>query len=343
VIIGFGMTEAARKRIYDYEAGNGDEASIAVVTSVSPYLIEGGETVIVNRPRPLCSAPRIGIGNKPIDDCNYLFTPEQKHEFLQEEPSARRYFRRWVGSREFLNGIERWCLWLRHCPPSELRTMPHVMQRVRAVRKFRAASKSAPTQRLAATPTRFHVENVPDRQFLLIPKYSSWRRQYIPMGWIEPDVLVSDLAFVVPDATMFHFGILSSAMHMAWVRTVCGRIKSDYRYSKKLVYNNFPWPPDVAAAERKRVEEAAGSVLAARAQFPDATLSDLYDPLTMPRELHRAHEKLSRSVDRLYRRAPFGNDRERMEHLFGMWERLSSPISMSPSRIPARRTRKRPK
>jgi len=217
VIVGFATHDTAGKRIYEYE---GEQVTAIPARNISPYLVEGSDYAIVNHSKPLCDVPAIGIGNKPIDGGNYLFTPLEKAEFLKKEPQAEQFFRRWLGSTEFLNGIERWCLWLGDCPPDQLRRMPEAMKRIKAVRDLRLASRSSPTQKLASVPTRFHVENMPKGNYLLIPKVSSARRRYIPMGFISPNLLSSDLVFIFPDATLYHFGILSSAMHMAWVRQV---------------------------------------------------------------------------------------------------------------------------
>jgi hypothetical protein len=206
--------------------------------------------------------------------------------------------------------------------------MPEAVNRVEAVRKFRLASKSEPTRNLASRPTRFHVENFPDSKSLVVPKVSSERRPYIPMGFVKPAVLVSDLCFIVSEANKYHFGILTSLIHMAWVRQVCGRLKSDYRYSNKLVYNNFPWPQEATAAQQAKVEEFAQAVLDARQPFLDAgqTLADLYDPLTMPGVLLKAHQALDRAVDRCYRKEPFESDRQRVEFLFALYQKLTAPL-----------------
>jgi hypothetical protein len=328
VIIGWGLSDRIDKRILDYDETH--EPTVSAVRNISPYLIEGRDRTIVNRSSPLCAVPPIRIGNKPIDDGNYLFTSEEKLAFLLEEPRAGPFFHPWLGSDEFINGIERWCLWLGDCPPNLLRSMPRCIERVEAVRRFRAASRSAPTRRIAETPTRFHVENMPTGRFLLIPKVSSERRQYIPIGFVSPPTLVSDLVFVVQNASLYHFGVLTSAMHMAWVRQVSGRLESRYRYSAKLVYNNFPWPPSATDTQRDRAEAAAQTVLDARAQFPDATLADLYDPNAMPTALCRAHERLDRAVDACYRRQPFTSERQRLEYLFGLYEQLVTPLTATP-------------
>jgi type I restriction-modification system DNA methylase subunit len=326
VIIGFGLGDMAGKRIFDYET-DPHNPIVAPAKNISPYLVEGPDKVIVSRSRPLCDVPEVGIGNKPIDDGNYLFTMEERDEFIRKEPKAAKWFRRWLGSDEFINGWERWCLWLGDCPPNELREMPEAMKRVEAVRRFRLASKSAPTRKLAATPTRFHVENMPSNNFIVVPKVSSERRRYIPIGFMTPETLISDLCFINTDVNTFHFGVLSSAMHMAWVRLVCGRLKSDYRYSAKLVYNNFPWPPSASEKQKGAVEAKAQAVLDARAAYPNSCLADLYDPLTMPAKLTKARAALDRAVDACYRARPFQSDRERVELLFGLYEKLTLPLT----------------
>src|SRR5699024_1161468 len=205
---------------------------------------------------PLGDVPKIGIGNKPIDGGNYLFTAEGKNEFLQQEPLAGKFFKRWLGADEFTKGYYRYCLWLGDASSHELEKMPSVLKRIEAVRKYRLASKSLPTQRLAATPTRFHVENMPENNYLVIPKVSTVRRRYIPIGFESPDTLSSDLVFIIPNASLYHLGIIHSSMHNVWVNSVCGRLGSGYRYSGTLVYNNFPWP-DASEAKRKHIETLA--------------------------------------------------------------------------------------
>ena len=325
VIIGFGSFDTGNKRIYDYGL-NGDNVTVSTARNISPYLVDGSNIVVGNRQTPLCDVEELAIGNKPIDDGNYLFTPEEKTEFLKKEPSARKYFRRWLGAEEFINGVERWCLWVGDCPPEKLRQMLEVMKRVEAVRKYRGASKSAPTRKIAATPTRFHVENMPTSPFLVIPEVSSEHRPYIPIGFVRPNILCSNKLRILPHATPYHFGVLSSAMHMAWVRQVTGRLESRFQYSVKLVYNNYPWPEAPSAKQRAAVEACAQAVLDARKKFPDATLADLYDPLAMPPALVKAHADLDRAVDLCYRPQPFDSDRHRVEHLFALYEKLTAPL-----------------
>lgn len=322
VIIGFGLQEAAQKTIFEYENIQGEAHAVAA-KNINLYLVDAPNIMLTSREKPICNVPVIGIGNKPIDGGNYLFTPEEKAEFIAREPQAAKWFRRWIGADEFLNGYERWCLWLGDCPPNELRKMPEAMKRVEAVRQSRLKSKSVPTQKIAATPTRFHVENIPDSPYLVIPEVSSERRLFVPIGFMQPDTLSSNLVKIVPNATLYHFGILTSTMHNAWMRTVCGRLKSDYRYSVGIVYNNFPWP-EPSDTQRKAIESAAQAVLDARAQFPSSTLADLYDPLAMPPELVRAHQTLDRAVDAAYGKKSFASEAERVAFLFERYQAITS-------------------
>ena len=270
-IVGFGYGESNDpKLIHDY-GPKGQPLGTATVANVSPYLTDGPDKAVTSRSKPLCNVPEASSGNKPIDDGNYLFTPEEKHNFLAVEPGAERYFKRWLGGQEFLQGIERWCLDLSHANPADLRNMPHVLERIENVRRFRLASKSIPTRKLAATPRSFHTSFIPTANYLALPQVSSERRDYIPLAFLSDDVLCGDKLRIIPEATLYHFGVLHSAMHMAWVRQVCGRLESRYQYSVNIVYNNFPWPPDVSESQRAAVEAAAQAVLDARAPAPAPT------------------------------------------------------------------------
>lgn len=326
VIIGFAAYNISNKRLYDYEADQ-QNATLSLPSNISPYLIEGSDLALPNISSPICDVPEMGIGNKPIDGGYYLFSTEEKAAFIKQEPASAKWFKKWIGSDEFINGWHRWCLWVGDCPPNELRAMPKVVERVEAVKAFRLASKSAPTKKLAATPRRFHVENFPTSRYLVVPEVSSERRPYIPMGFLTPATLCSNLVKIMSNATLYHFGILSSNMHMSWMRQVAGRLKSDYRYSTGLVYNNYPWPEEASEAQKATVEKAAQAVLDARAQFTTSTLADLYDPTTMPPALAKAHADLDRAVDRCYRKEPFPNDRARVEHLFALYEKLTAPLA----------------
>ena len=293
VIVGFSVAPNDAPRVI-YSADRPE-----VAQNINGYLLNADNVFVESRSKPLCKVPEIGIGNKPIDGGNYLFTKEEKDEFVKKEPAAEKWFRPWYGSQEFINRCPRYCLWLGDCPPNELRKMPECMKRVEAVRNFRLSSKSPGTVKLADKPTRFHVENMPKGNYILLPKVSSERRRYVPMGFMTPDILCSDLVFIIPGATLYHLGVLTSNVHMAWMRAVCGRLKSDYRYSKDVVYNNFPWcnPTD---AQRAKIEKTAQAILDARALYPNASLADLYDETAMPPELRKAHQNNDRAVMEAY-------------------------------------------
>ncbi len=293
VIVGFSYGDRTNKPIIF----DGDTQIIA--QNINGYLIDADNVWIESRNRPICNVPEIGIGNKPIDDGNYLFSKEEMEAFIKLEPHAKQYFKPWYGSQEFINQNPRYCLWLGDCSPTELRKMPHCLKRIENVHNFRLASKSAGTRRLAELPTRFHVENMPKETYIVIPETSSENRKYIPIGFLTPDVFCSNALRLIPNATLYHFGVLTSSVHMAWTRVVCGRLKSDYRYSKDIVYNNFPWC-EPTEKQKAKIEETAQGILDARALYPEASLADLYDELTMPIELRRAHQANDKAVMAAY-------------------------------------------
>lgn len=338
VIVGWALFDTDDKRLFDYPDIRAEphESSPA---NINPYLVDAPDVLIERRGLPLCVVPEMGIGNKPIDGGHYLFTDAERDEFLSLEPAAEKFFRPWLGADEFLNSYHRWVLWLGECKPNELRSMPRVMERVEAVKEFRLASKSAPTRKLATIPTRFHVENIPERDYVVLPEVSSERRTYIPVGFLTPDVLCSNLLKLVPDANEYHFGILSSAMHMAWVRYTAGRLESRYRYSNQIVYNNFPWPTEPSKAQRERIETTSSAVLNARKAFPEASLADLYDPVAMPPELREAHAALDRAVDLAYGRRSFPSEADRVSFLFDLYRRYTTLLPDDPK--PRRRRRKK--
>lgn len=323
VIVGFALHDAAKKTLYDYPDIKGAPHAVAAA-NINPYLVDAPDILIGRRSTPLCAVPEMGIGNKPIDGGHYLFTDEEKTAFLAREPKAAKWLHPWLGADEFLYGYRRWVLWLGECPPQELRAMPAVLERVEAVRAFRLASKSAPTRKLAETPTRFHVENMPEEPYLVVPEVTSERRNYVPLGFLQPEVICSNKLKVVRGAILYHFGVLSAQMHMAWMRYVSGRLESRYQYSSSVTYNNFPWPREPSEKQVAAVEQAAQAVLDARARFPDATLADLYDPLAMPPELRRAHAALDRAVDAAYGRKGFAADAERVAFLFDLYRQITS-------------------
>lgn len=293
VIVGFSSKKVKRdKKLFD-------ETGQARAQNINGYLYDAPNVYVESRTTPLCKVPAIGIGNQPIDGGYYLFTEEEKEAFVAKEPQAEKWFRIWLGSDEFINNWRRWCLRLKECPPNELKQMPECIKRINAVREYRSKSKRASTLKLANTPLSFQVENIPETDYLLIPSVSSERREYIPIGFMPKEILSSNLVLIVPNATLYHFGVLSSSAHMAWVRAVCGRLEMRYRYSKDIVYNNFPWPkPD--AEQKAEIETAARAVLEAREQYKNCSLADLYDPNTMPDLLRKAHGKLDKAVAKAY-------------------------------------------
>ena len=334
VIIGFGM-ETRTPRLFDYENIKG-EAHEVKAKNVNPYLIDAPTVLLPNRNEPICKVSGIGIGNKPIDDGNYLFTTEERDNFIGKEPQSELYFKRWIGAHELLNGTERWCLWLGDCEPNALKSMPEAIKRIDAVRKFRLASSSKPTQKLANKPTRFHVENMTKEEHLslVVPAHSSENRDFIPMGYYDDKSLIGNANFMLKDASTYEFGILSSTMHNAWVRYTCGRLKSDFRYSAGIVYNNYPWPNKPTDKQREAVEAAAQGVLDARAvhQTGDnpASLATLYNPSTMPDNLQKAHKALDKAVDAAYDlkgAKTLKTDAERVAYLFELYEKYTSLLA----------------
>jgi len=332
IIVGLSRTPPSPRRLFDYEALGGEPHEMAAA-NINPYLVDAANVLVLSRSTPICRVPEMKSGNKPIDNGNFLFTPEERLTFLEAEPLAAPHFRRWLGGEEFLNGIERWFLWLGDCPPTVLRGMPEALKRIEAVRRYRLKSPSVPTQKLAVTPARFHTEFIASGRYIALPEVSSERRPIIPMAFLGPDVLCGNKLRLVDNATPLHLGVLTSTMHMAWMRNVSGRLKSDYQYSAKITYNNFPWPEPLEDKARIAIETAAQSVLDARVAFPDSTLADLYDPLTMPPALVKAHQQLDRAVDAAYvaveksagRKAPkLSTDAERVAFLFERYQALTS-------------------
>lgn len=326
VIVGFSLAPYNKQKIiFDDNRPN-------YVNSINGYLVDADNVFIENRNKPLCNVPEIGIGNKPIDGGFYLFEKEEMEEFIKKEPKAKEYFYPWYGAREFISQQPRYCLWLGNCPPNELRKMPECMKRIEAVRTYRLSSPSPGTRKIAETPTRFHVENMPKGTYVVIPEVSSERRRYIPMGYMDDSVLCSNKVRLMPNANLFNFGILESNVHMAWMRTVCGRLKSDYDYSIKIVYNNFPWP-DVDEDTKKKIEQTAQAILDARALYPDASLADLYDSLAMPPELRKAHQQNDIAVMKAYGfmkkdeetgKNRYLNEAETVAELMKMYQALTS-------------------
>jgi len=337
VIIGFAGFDTTAKRIFEY---GGAEVVAAAASNISPYLIEGADVVVSSRSQPICDVPACEYGNKPTDGGHLILEEKDRQLFLAKNPDARPYVRPLLCAEEYLHSIPRWCLWLKDAPPADVRNIEGIRQRVEAVREFRLASKKAPTREKADQPSLFAEIRQPTSRYIVIPRHSSETRRYIPFGYFDPGVILHDSCSCLPDATLFHFGVISSLMHMVWMSTVCGRIKSDYRYSSNIVYNNFPWP-NPTTEQRKQVQEKAQALLEARTpHLPPrgmSTLADLYDPNAMPPELQRAHNELDRAVERSYRPDRFTSDRERVEFLFRLYEQLTAPLLPATPRARRRR------
>ena len=337
VIIGFGLSDHSPKLIFDY---SDDETPVVYsAKNINPYLVDAPTVVVENRASSICSAPRMTKGNQPSDGGNLILTATEKDELLVNEPIAAPYIHPYLGSDEFLNGNPRYCLWLKDAGPVDLKKCPSVLQRLQKVREFRQKSTAKPTREKAETPQLFFFISQPDSNFLAIPEVSSERRKYLPIGYMEPDTIVSNKLWILPGATLYHFGILTSAMHMAWMRQVTGRLEMRYQYSGSIVYNTFPWPEKIADGRKAEIERLAQAVLDERAKHlgQGATLADLYDPVTMPPGLAKAHAALDRAVDRAYRSAPFETERARVEHLFALYQALTTLFPEKPKKQPRKK------
>ena len=319
VIVGFANYDIFKKQLFTYSDIKGDPERI-IVKNINPYLANAKDLVITRRSKPINNVPKMAFGNMPLDGGNLIFSDEEKQLFLKKEPNAQKFILPLISAREFLNNKKRWCLWLVDIAPQELRAMPKILERIEAVKKFRLSSVAPSTQKHAATPTLFRDTHRPD-SCIVVPRVSSENRKYIPMGFFDNNNIISDTMLAIPNGTLYNFGVLMSEMHVAWVKYTCGRLKSDYRYSKDIVYNNYPWPLEPSEKNIKRVEENAQKVLDIRDEFPNSSLADLYNPLTMPPELVKAHQKLDKAVDLCYRVKSFKNEMERIEYLFDLYSK----------------------
>lgn len=332
VIIGFAAHDTKQKRLFDYETPISEPHEM-IVPNINPYLVNGDDFVITSRRTHIqTSVPKIIYGSKPTDGGFLLLSEEEKDEFLLSEPKAEKFVRPMISAHEFLNGKMRWCFWLVDANPSELKSLPKVMERIDGVKNFRLSSKKIATQKQASTPTLFAEIRQPNDHFIVVPLHSSETRKYIPMGFYDAYYIASNSIAVIPNATLYHFGILTSFIHMDWVRYTCGRLESRYRYSNEIVYNNFPFPLEVSDKQREQVEKLAQVILDVRAEFEGSSLADLYNPLTMPPKLLKAHEALDKVVDKLYRQEGFKSDTERVAHLFELNQNLTSLVIDEPKK-----------
>ncbi len=297
VIVGFSHEKPETVKVFD-----GDK--VATVSHLNGYLVEGEDFFVRSRSKPLYDVPEIGIGNKPIDGGNYLFKKEEMEAFIAKEPQSEKLFRPWLGADEFIKGNRRWCLWLGDTSASELMKLPECLKRIEAVKQYRLASTSVGTRKLATKPTRFHVENMPKTNFLVIPEISSENRKYIPIGFLTPEVFCSNRVRLIPDASLYHFGVLTSVVHMAWMRAVAGRLEMRYVYSVDLVYNCFPWP-EPTDQQKAMIEKSAQQILDARAHYPDNTMAQLYGQhMGLFTDLVEAHDANDKAVKAAYGFAP---------------------------------------
>lgn len=315
VIVGFSFAKAVQpKKIFSSER-------VQIVQNINAYLMDAPDVFVESRKKPICNVPQITKGCQPTDGGNLIIENSDLEDFLAREPNAKPYIKKLVGAREFINNIPRWCLWLVNVSPAELRKMPLVMERIEKVREMRLNSTDAGTRKLADTPTVFR-ETYNPKSFIIVPSASSERRRYIPLGFAGEETISTNLNLIIPDANMYHFGVLTSNVHMAWMRAVCGRLKSDYRYSKDVVYNNFPWPTPTATQIQK-IEETAKGILEARANHPECSLADLYDDLAMPGDLRTAHQKNDRAVMQAYGFwGKFNTETECVAELMKMYQSL---------------------
>ena len=335
--------EPKEKRLFSYSEIDGDPIE-SLHSALSPYLFDASHLrdrhlVIREESKSLSGAPAMVIGSKPIDGGYLIFNDEEKAEFLSREPGARRFMRPFIGGVEYTQNRSRWILALQEASPAELGKMPAVMERLKAVREYRLG-KIAPRKQagsepkipgtsarsLADKPTQFHVTVIPKKAFLAVPENTVSTREYPPLGWLEPPIIPSNKIRFIKDADLWQFAVLTSRMHVAWLRFIGGRIKSDFQYSIGIVYNPFPWPPQQTDKVRDKIRALAQSILDIRKKHSGSTLADLYDAITMPPDLRKAHHALDLAIDRLYRKEPFANDRERVEHLFAIYEKLTAPV-----------------
>lgn len=293
VIVGFSVAPNKKKKML-FTSERPIEAN-----NINGYLIDAENVFIQNKSTPLCDVPKMRFGSMPRDGGGFVLNEEEKRDLIEKEPISQKWVHSYIGADEFINNKKRYCLWLVNAAPNELRSCKEVLRRVEAVRTFRANSKAASTRKFAETPTLFCQIAQPDTDYIIIPGVSSEKRRYVPIGFIDKDTIASNLVQIIPDATLYHFGVLTSNVHMAWMRAVCGRLKSDYRYSKDIVYNNFPWPTPTDE-QKAKIEQTAQAILDARALYPDSSLADLYDETTMPPELRKAHQNNDKAVMRAY-------------------------------------------
>ncbi len=325
VIIGFSNFDISNKHIYEYEDIKSEPHELKV-KNINPYLVEATDFVILKRKTPVCNVPEMSYGSMANDGGLLLLNNEEKESIILNDNSSQQFIKQFVGSFEFINGVKRWCIWLKDVDPDKYSNFKEIYKRIQQVKEYRLKSKRDSTKKLANYPMLFGEIRQPIKDYLLIPGVSSEFRKYIPIGFLSKDIIASDLVRTVPESSMYNFGVLTSIMHMTWVNYVCGRLKSDFRYSGSLVYNNYPWPENPTEKQKKIIEDSAENILLVRKQFPDSSLADLYDSLTMPPALVKAHQELDKAVDLAYRPQPFINEAKRIEFLFELYEKYTADL-----------------
>lgn len=315
VIIGFSKIGKAQKQIFE-------SGQVHIVKNINPYLVDAPNVLVESSSKPVCAVPSMFLGNKPTDDGNFILSIEEKETILCQEPYLEKYIHPYVGAAEFINNKVRYCFWLKGVSPIEIKNSPILYKRIQNVKTFREASTSSATRQKASVPHEFFFISQPTTNYLIIPSTSSENRRYVPIGFMSPDIIASNANTIVPNATLYHFGILTSNVHMAWMRVVCGRLKSDYRYSNAIVYNNFPWPT-ITPEQEAEISRTAQAILDARNLYPDCSLADLYDEVTMPVELRRAHQANDKAVMKAYGLPVTTSESDTVAHLFKLYEELT--------------------
>lgn len=324
VIIGFSNFDVNQKRLFEYETVK-SEPHETPAKNINPYLVDYKDILISNRTNPICDVPKMQYGSKPSDGGYFLLNEDEKDELLKKEPNAIKFIKKFISGREFLYNENRYCLWLVKANPDEIRSMPEIMKRIQLVKEFRQKS-TAKTTREYPHHTLFRQVTQPESDYIIFPSTTSETRKYLPLGFLSKEIIISNASYAIPNASLYDFGVLCSLMQMSWMRYTCGRLKSDYRYSNTIVYNNFPWPLSPTDKQKEAVEKAAQGVLDARALFPESSLADLYDPNTMPPALVKAHQQLDKAVDLCYRPQPFPNETKRIEYLFELYDQYTAGL-----------------
>jgi type I restriction-modification system DNA methylase subunit len=325
VIIGFANFDTNNKRVFEYENVKGEPQELKV-KNINPFLVEGKDITVENRKSPICNVPEIIYGSFALDDGNYTLSELERNEIISANKNSEKLIKPFIGGRELLHSEKRFCLWLADAEPSEILNNSLIRERVELVRKWRSNSERGNTKKLAETPTLFAEVRQPKTNYLAFPTVSSVNRKYIPIAFLSPDIVASNQLYVLPNVELYHFGVLTSIMHMAWLKYICGRLKSDYRYSASIVYNNYPWPENPSEKQIITIEEKAQQVLDVRVSFPTSSLADLYNPLTMPPALVKAHNELDKAVDAAYSKQAFTSEAKRMEFLFELYEKYTAGL-----------------